>query len=149
QWWNLERPPHEVLLLRATLRQRVHDFDAALTDLNTLIQANPFNAQARLTRATVLQVQGHYAAARSDCQQLERVTDELVSTVCLTNIDSLTGHLRDSYEQLRLALERHPDVDPTIRSWVLTALAEMAARADEPVAAESYFRQALALDPED
>src|SRR6185312_14372405 len=27
KWWNLERPPHEVLLLRATLRQHVHDFD--------------------------------------------------------------------------------------------------------------------------
>jgi predicted Zn-dependent protease len=148
-WWNLERPPQEVLLLRATLRQRVHDFDNALVDLNTLIRLNPWNAQARLTRATVLQVQGHYAAARSDCQQLQRLTDELVSTVCLTSIDSVTGHLHDSYEQLRLALERHPEADSTIRSWVLTALAEMAARTADSAATERYFRQALEIDPDD
>src|SRR5436190_2019053 len=29
-WWDLDQPPEEILLLRATLRQRVHQFDAAL-----------------------------------------------------------------------------------------------------------------------
>lgn len=149
KWWNLERPPNEVLLLRATLRQRVHDFDGALIDLNVLLHATPWNAQARLTRATVLQVQGRYQDARDDCLQLQRLTDELVATACVTSIASVTGHLYDSSEQLRLALERHPDADPAIRSWVLTALAEMAVHAAAPVAAESHFRQALALDPAD
>ena len=32
-WWDLNQPPEEVLVLRATLRQRVHQFDAALADL--------------------------------------------------------------------------------------------------------------------
>jgi len=27
-WWGLERPPQEVLVLRAALRQRMHQFDA-------------------------------------------------------------------------------------------------------------------------
>jgi hypothetical protein len=28
-WWHLDQPPQEVLVLRATLRQRMHLFDAA------------------------------------------------------------------------------------------------------------------------
>ena len=56
-WWTLQRLPDEVLLLRATLRQRVHDFDAALADLEAMVARNPRNAQAHLTRATVLAVQ--------------------------------------------------------------------------------------------
>src|SRR5215471_8358840 len=54
-WWALDRAPQEVLLVRATLRQRMHQFDPALTDLAAVLNANPRNAQARLTRATVLQ----------------------------------------------------------------------------------------------
>jgi thioredoxin-like negative regulator of GroEL len=69
-WWDLNQPPEEVLLLRATLRQRVHQFDAALADLAAVLSANPRNAQARLTRATVLQVQGAHNAAREECLNL-------------------------------------------------------------------------------
>jgi tetratricopeptide (TPR) repeat protein len=148
-WWNLERPPKEVLLLRANLRQHVHDFEGALSDLDIVLQGNPWNAQARLTRATVLQVQGRYAAARDDCFALRRVSSELIATACLTGIAGVTGHLRESLEQLSLALERNSDVDPSIRGWVLTGLAEMADRAGLSAEAESHFQAALRLDPGD
>ena len=37
-WWNLAEPPVEVLILRATLRQRRHEFDSALADLTAALQ---------------------------------------------------------------------------------------------------------------
>jgi len=148
-WWNLERPPAAVLLLRANLRQHVHDFAGALADLDAVLHDNPWNAQARLTRATVLQVQGRYAAARGDCIALRRLSEELVATACLTNVASVTGHLRESLEQLSLALGRHPETNAAVRSWVLTDLAEMTVRQGRPAEAESYFRAALEVDPSD
>jgi hypothetical protein len=148
-WWNREHPPKEVLVLRATLRQRVHDFEGALVDLNAVVQINPRDAQARLTRATVLQVQGRYAAARNDCIALQQLADELVATTCLTSIGSVTGQLRESYQQLRLTLQRRADADPAVRSWALIGLAEMADRAGMAGNAEGYFREALAIDPAD
>src|ERR1700720_4042400 len=63
-WWDLKQPPDEILVLQAALRQRTHQFDAALTDLAEVLTSNPRNTQARLTRATVLQVQGAYDAAK-------------------------------------------------------------------------------------
>ena len=57
-WWDASEAPQEVLVLRATLHQRMHEFDVALGDLATVLNVNPRNAQARLMRATVLQVQG-------------------------------------------------------------------------------------------
>jgi tetratricopeptide (TPR) repeat protein len=148
-WWDRARPPQEVLLLRATLHQRVHEFDAALADLATLLAGNPFNAQARLTRATVLQVQGHYGEARTECLALSRLADELISTACLASVESVSGKLHESYHRLRGALDRRGDVEPTVRSWVLTGLAEMAARAGLASQAETHFRDALALDSGD
>jgi tetratricopeptide (TPR) repeat protein len=149
RWWDLQSPPRDVLLMRATLRQRVHDFDGALIDLDAVLKARPDDAQARLTRATVLQVQGRYPAALEDCSVLRRLVQELVATTCLTSIGSVTGHLQESYAQLKLALELNPEADPAIRSWVLTGLAEMAAHAGMAQEAESHFHAALALDDSD
>jgi Tfp pilus assembly protein PilF len=148
-WWDLNQPPEEVLLLRATLRQRVHQFDAALADLAAVLSANPRNAQARLTRATVLQVQGAYEGAREECLALQNLTQELVSAACLTSVNGATGKLRESYEQLRAVLSRQRYVQQGLRNWVLTSLAEMAARAGMVEDAQSYFRDALALDAAD
>ena len=148
-WWNLKHPPQEILLLRATLRQRVHQFDAAMTDLAAVVDANPRNAQARLTRATVLQVQGAYDAAREECLALQSQAPELVWVACLTSVNGATGELQESYGQLRAALARQLHVQPGVRSWVLTSLAEMAARAGMVDEAQDHFRAAFALDAAD
>jgi hypothetical protein len=148
-WWRLDSPPPEVLVLRATLRQRMHQFDAALADLTTVLNSNPRNVQARLTRATVLQVQGAYEAARKECGALKNLTSELVLTACLTGVTASTGRLDDSYRQLRAAFDRHRPSQAGLQSWVLTSLAEMAARAGMIPEAESHFRAALAVDAAD
>jgi len=64
-------------------------------------------------------------------------------------VNGASGKLRESYEQLRAALDRQRYVQPEIRVWVLTSLAEMAARAGMAEAAQSHFRAALALDATD
>ncbi len=148
-WWDLKQAPQEVLVLRATLRQRLHQFDAALADLATVLNANPRNAQARLTRATVLQVQGVYEGAREECRALQGLTQELVWAACLTSVNGVTGMLDESYRQLRAALDKYPNAQPGVQSWVLTSLAEMAARAGMAQEAEAHFGAALAVDAAD
>ena len=59
------------------------------------------------------------------------------------------GKLRESYEQLRAVLNRQHHVQQGMRIWVLTSLAEMAARAGMAEDAHSHFREALALDASD
>jgi tetratricopeptide (TPR) repeat protein len=60
-WWWLPAPPQQVRLLRATLLQSTHQFPEALADLKAVLAADPANAQAWLTRATVQTVRGDYA----------------------------------------------------------------------------------------
>jgi hypothetical protein len=45
-WWSDPNAPTSVLVLRATIRQSLHDFDAAVVDLGTALQREPRNAQA-------------------------------------------------------------------------------------------------------
>ena len=148
-WWSLPHPPTEALLLRATVLQSTHHFDQALADLDLLLKDDRANAQAWLTRATVLQVQGRLAEAKKSCVQLYGHVQELVVRTCLLGVANLSGDARRSYEGLRSALERSGTADAQIREWVLTLLGEMAVRLGDAIAAQKHFQDALALAPAD
>lgn len=147
-WIGLDQPPTAVLLQRATLRQSRHDFHGALDDLGRVIDATPRNAQAWLTRAVVLQVEGDYPQALASCGQLRQLAQPLVFEICDANVRVMGDHAASAYGALEAALERQPD-DAALRLWALTMLGETAARLGDPAAAEAQFRQALALNIED
>ena len=145
-WIALPSPPNAVLLLRATLRQATHDFHGALEDLNRVISADPRNLQGRLTRATILQVEGEYPDALKNCFSLALFAGNLVTATCIASVNGLNGHAQTSREALQDAFDRAgADESPQLRLWALTILAEIDARAGDSAAAARHFRQALAL----
>lgn len=143
-WLALADPPPAVRLLRATLRQQRHDFTGALADLDVLIRRQPDDLQARLTRATVLMVQGRPADALVDCNALLAARGNLLAAaVCVTSVRSLDGHAAAAASALAAAIDESPAATPGERIWALTALAEIEARRGERGAAEARFRDAL------
>ena len=148
-WWAQPQPPPQVAVLRATLRQSTHQFGAALADLDNVLKQDSGNSQAWLTRATVQLVIGDFAGARASCMRLYSRAPELVIQACLSSVGSVSGQAGDSYERLRQAYAARPESDPGIRAWVATLLGEMAARLGRGAAAETHFREALALDASD
>ena len=148
-WWDAPDAPTEILVLRATLHQNQHRFDQALADLDRVLQHAPNNAQARLTKAVVLQVRGEFDAALKECRALSRLAEPIVVVTCISAVQSLNGELKSSYLRLRKMAEQLDSQTPALRAWVLSYLADMAARLGEWRAAESYYRTALAADPSD
>ena len=148
-WWKQPQPPAEVLVLRATLRQSTHQFDAALADLAAVLRQDTENPQAWLTQATVQSITGDFAAARASCMRLHSRAPALVVQTCVSSVGSVSGAAQASYADLQQALARAPGAAPEIRVWVITLLAEMAARLGKDAAAEAYFRAALTDDASD
>ncbi|GJL54886.1 MAG: hypothetical protein NPIRA02_20180 [Nitrospirales bacterium] len=148
-WWNMTQPPPEVLILRATLRQRQHDFDRALQDLSLVINDQSNHAQAWLTRAVIYQVRGNYQDARQSCLPLLRLTNTLISTACLANAMSMNGHALESYHSLQRSIEQDSSSTPQEKLWALTILAETATRLGKYPEAEQYFQEALTIERED
>ena len=144
-WWLAADAPVPVLVLRATIRQHDHDFRTALDDLAQALRADPTNAQAWLTQATVLQVRGEYAAATRSCLEVLQLANPLVAVTCLRSVESLNGAAQESYELLRRALAQARDADTSARLWALTTLAEIAQRRGQAGLAEEHFQQALSL----
>jgi tetratricopeptide (TPR) repeat protein len=147
-WWKDPEAPTAVLMLRATILQSRHEFDASLADLGRVLQRDPRNAQALLTRATVLTVRGNYAAARDDCNRLSALHAGVYATACLGAIDSVTGNSGPAYATLSRALESAPRIDAAGRAWAETLLGEIAHRRGDPTA-ERHFRAALAANERD
>jgi hypothetical protein len=144
-WWDMPEPPVEVQVLRAGLAQFRHDFGGALNDLSSVLRRDPDHAQARALRATIHIVQARYPEANADCVRLRGITSELIAVACGAMVDGLTGKLDSAHDRLAGTLAAHPEATASERLWVLIRLAEMAQRQDRPLAAESYFRQALGL----
>ena len=144
-WWDQAQPPPEVLVLRAFVRQGLHDFDGALEDLSRVLKVQPQNAQAWLTRAVVLEVLGDYEGALRSCLPLLRLSNVLVATTCISSAGSLGGQAEKSYDPLVQALQNSPSAKAQVRLWALTVLADIATRLGRDETAEQHFKQALSL----
>lgn len=147
-WWNEPAPPPVTLLLRATIRQTAHLFDQALADLDQVLTEQPANAQAWLTKASILQVQARYDDARRACQHLARLAASYVLLGCLSDIAGVTGQSAKSLEVLRTVLA-NSSISGRERIWVATILAETAARTGAIREAEHYFTDAFKVAVKD
>jgi len=147
-WTDEAAMPDELLLMRATLQQYLHQFDAAAQSLQHLL-ARPGAArpQAWLTLATVRRVQGRYAESDAACAQLARAGATIYASACAAENAGLRGDVeraRRSFE----AMLGDPRADAPTRGWLATSLAELEQRAGRERAAEAAYQAALKLAPD-
>lgn len=148
-WRNDSDAPNDVMLMRATLQQYLHEFDPAAATLQRLL-ARPGapQPQAWLTLATVRRVQGRYADSDAACHQVSNAGAALHGTACLAE----NAALRGQFERARTSLDgllATPRLTGATRAWLLTTLAELEQRAARPDAANTAYRAALQADPND
>ncbi|MES2994008.1 MAG: hypothetical protein V4844_21485 [Pseudomonadota bacterium] len=147
-WRDTASAPDDILLMRATLQQYLHEFDASAETLKALLaRAGAPRPQAWLTLATVRRVQGRYAESDAACAEVLRAGAALHANACAAENAALRGdwgRARAAFAGL-LADPRQP---ATTRAWLTTSVAEMEQRAGRPAAAEAAFRAALALEPD-
>jgi hypothetical protein len=148
-WPDPAAAPPDVLLMRATLQQYLHEFDASVASLRVLVArpGSARNAQAWLTLATVLRVQGKYADSDGACREVERSGARVYASACLAENQALRGDVavaRKSFESM-LADAALP---AGARGWLLTSLAELEERDGRNAAADAAYRGVLRLGPD-
>lgn len=149
RWWKLADPPEEVRLVRAILAQREHRFDAALADLDAILARRPGQAQARLTRATLLQVRGQWPEAARECERLPPQVPHAYVAACALSVAALSGDPWTAYGTLAVVRDGVSPDDTDALAWLDGLLAEMAERAGRDREAEARYRAALAAAPGD
>jgi Tfp pilus assembly protein PilF len=147
RWWR-DRSPPSFLVLRARILQAQHNFADAAADLRAALRDDPDNPQALLVLAGIDETTGELDETKLTCEAFARLRPGLAATACLASVESLTGGAASSEAMLADAILRMPSRNRAQQLWALTILGEIAARIDDPVAAQ-YFEEALAIDNRD
>jgi len=148
-WMILHPVPIPVLLVHATILQSKHYFSAARADLIDILERQPNDAQALLTLATVAQVQGDFETTRQACRYLLSAGDPFSPLVCLSSLNSITGHAAASARVLRALWPRAYSQPLPIQSWMQGIMADTAKYLGDDAAADQHFQEALQLAPGD
>lgn len=143
-WWSIPNAPMSVRVLRAIIRQNLHDFAGATADLDAILGLDPRNGQARLTRAFVRQTVGALADARDDCRRLPPSVGVTTAAVCLLRVEALTGSAAVSLERLDQMIEIDAKSEPLVLRWAQAVAADMAAMLGQTEAADLHFSKATA-----
>lgn len=138
----------EVLRLRAFSAQHRHDFAEAGRLLDRWIARDPRAGDARLARAQIHTLGGRLDAARADCAALVLGVDAGDGMLCVAMLSMRQGQYPAAASAVGRWLAQNADGDRDGLRHALTMRGEIAARAGDR-GAERYFRDALALVPED
>jgi len=134
-------------ILKANILQHDHQFNKAVKLLNTVIKSRPRNARALLLRASILQVQANYSAARKDCYSLLGKTSHLVMLSCIAQIDGLTKNTEKNYTTLKTIIKSSSKHSPTELSWSYDILAQLAMQLGDNEMAKQHLKEALTIAP--
>jgi len=148
-WTDDGSTPDDLLLMRATLQQYLHQFDAAGVTLQHLL-ARPGvpRPQAWLTLATVRRVQGRYAESDAACAQVARAAAAIYASACAAENAGLRGDVDRARRSFETLLADPRASGATTRAWLATSLAELEQRAGRERAADAAYRRALELAPD-
>jgi len=148
-WVNASAPAAAALVTQATILQYRHQFNAARELLQQALKIDARNAQAWLTLATLDMVQGEYKTAVKDCAQVTNTAGVELGLGCSGNLRSYIGQARQSMAILQQVEATVVAAPTATQAWVQGLLAESAERLGDWPQAESHYRNALTLLPQD
>lgn len=134
---------------QATILQHRHEFKAALSILNSIIQQHPQQYSFYFLRSTIYQVIGEYTLAKKDCQRLIGRYNMLLTTACLSQMVGLTGQIDAAFSLLHKTYLKDQHANTDAKLYVLSILAEMAQRKGDNEAAKQFYQDGLAITPGD
>lgn len=149
-WWTSDDgATPQLLVMRARILQFGHRFPQALAQLEVALKADQFQPDAWLLFASIEEVEGNLPAARAGCMKVLPMADPLIGATCVAGIGALSGRADAAEQLLAQALTRPTAADKAVQTWSWTTLAEIRARRNDTLGAETAFRKALAVEPDD
>ena len=129
--------------------QYTNHFNEALIELKEVQRMDFKNPQPFVIEASIYQDRGEFDRALHACKQLLFRGSSLLSTTCITTMQSHLGNVEQNYQILKQTYEKSESAERSERSWALTSLADMAYRLNKKAEATGYLNNAIGLDKND
>ncbi len=139
----------ELLIRRAVVEQRLHQFDRASQTLNTVLEREPAQAQALLIAFAVALTRGDQTGATAYCARYGEQRSDLAALTCSALLQARRGDVNQGAARLSdgIAAWRGSRADG-VYVWALSMLAEMLSD-QQPERALRLWALAHALDADD
>jgi Tfp pilus assembly protein PilF len=148
-WMSQAAPPAAIMTIEAIILQYRHQFAEARALLQRALKTDARQGQAWLTLANLDMVQGAYAIAARDCAEVTSHAGLQLGLACAAAVRMNLGQAAQSLQMLERALGSETGVSAGTRGWMLGLMAEAAERLGDWPLAESHYRAALQLLPQD
>jgi len=139
----------ELLLLRATLSQFLHNFSDALSDLEQVRKRDPHNAQSWISSAAILLVQGEFLSSQHACRNTIGRVSDLVLVACLAGPLSMTEDPQPIYQRLSQTVAASQQSPAQELTWAFGLLGEIAERTGRNEEASLHYQRGLQVLPGD
>ncbi len=149
-WPTTATAPVEVLVMRASVEQYLHQFSTSETTLRLALAQQALHPQAWLTLASLQRLRGNYSAAADSCGRLSLSGADFYARACRAETESLGPAQTAARAELQgLLLSREAGYSQSLRAWLLTSLALLEEMTGDDQGAETHYRAVLALtDPQ-
>ncbi len=140
-------PTPETLRLAAEARQYQHDFNGALTLLDSAIAADSGLADAILMRSTIHLVQGDLTLAQADCARLRAARPD-IAFLCQSTALTMTATAPQVYKRLEGLTTTPGLLAPGLMTWAESLMGEIAMLQGNATPAEKNLKAVLAVNPD-
>jgi hypothetical protein len=149
-WPSTAKAPVEVLVMRASVEQYLHQFTTSEATLRLALAQQALHPQAWLTLASLQRLRGDYPAAAESCGRLSLSGADFYARACRAETESLGPAQTAARTELQgLLLSREAGNSQSLRAWLLTSLALLEEMTGDDRGAELHYRAVLALaDPQ-
>jgi predicted Zn-dependent protease len=145
QWLDREPENPRAFMLKALVEMKQNRRLKAINSYRQVLLLEPEQDEARLQLGELLLDETQAQEARPHLEYIRRRQPENANaTVALARCYDLLGDQTEAQPLLDAVLEQHPNHAPA-----LLQRGQLAMRADQPAAAESYLRRACTLEPGD
>lgn len=154
-WWELERPPVPVQVVRARIRMASWEYDRAIADLDSVLRSEPTHAPALLTRLKLELARGQVDAAAKTLEQVRPLVPALTAAVAAARVERVSGQASAAYDALERALAMPPSTSQdegagaVERREARGLLADIALQLGRREAALEHFKTAAQTGPRD
>lgn len=147
-WTDAKEIPEDVLRTRAGIRQSLHNFNGAVSDLRLALAQNPRDYQAWLNLAAIQLVQGDFAGSKESCERVVPASVVLGAT-CAAAVTSMTGDADKAAVVLQRMLAVSSNQGASVQLWILGLLAEAEERLALIEPARRHYAAAIAMGEPD
>lgn len=146
-WWQAQDLPAEALFLRGLVKQGFHEFETGLQDINAAIARERARPELWSWRFALHLLRADLAAARQDCDEIERLFGPSEAEIYRAVLLYRTGQPQAAIPVLKRQIAAADFQSPSSQQWLGFHLGEAYRVAGDPMLAAALWDKLLKAHP--